>query len=87
MDEARIKTIYDLTLIAWKWYKTKSQIPPSKRDDYFWKCVAEDIKKETKKLDNINIKGFMRDIMIAYMNELQGEYCEWLSTKQERLPL
>ena len=87
MEQDRIHEIHGLTLQAWQWYKEKSQTIPAKRDEYFWQTVTNDLKNMTKKIENVNCRNFLRDIMVAYMNELQGEYCEWVSTKQEKLPI
>ena len=86
-DQDRVHEIHGLTLQAWQWYRDKSQTEPSKRDDAFWQTVTEDIKNVPKKIENVNCRKFLKDMLMAYMNELQGEYCEWISTKQERLPI
>ena len=88
-DQDRVHQIHELTLEGWKWYKDKAQTIPAKRDDYFWQIVTDDIKNMTKKdkIENANCRNFLKGMLIVYMNELQGEYCEWLSTKQERLPI
>ena len=86
-EQERLHKIHELSLQAWRWYKEKQQTEPAKRDDYFWKTVSEDLKIMTRKIENVNCRNFLKDIMMAYINELQGEYCEWLSTKQERLPI
>lgn len=86
-EQDRIHKIHGLSLQAWQWYRDKAQIEPSKRDDYYWKVVTDDVKAQVEKVKDKSLRKFLKSIMIAYMNDLQNEFSEWLLTKQERLPI
>ena len=86
-DQDRVHEIHALTLQAWHWYKEKSQTIPSKRDNYYWQTVTDDIKNAPKKIDNKYCRKFLKNIMVTYMNALQDEFTEWINTRQEKLPI
>lgn len=86
----RIKAVYNISGMAWKFYKHWSEAyAPQDRTEYFWAQVTKDLKNKLKELpEDMSIyRNVYHDLMLTYISQLQDEYCKEMAKRQEKLPI
>lgn len=87
MSKERLSQLRELSADVWNWFKEKDSTPVEKRDDLFWDSIRSDIAKKVKDCKQKDLRATYKDLLNAYAGQLQGDYLDYMATKQEKLPL
>lgn len=87
MSQEKMNELRELSADVWSWFKEKDSTPVEKRDDLYWDSIRDDIAKKVKDCKYKKLSETYKDLLNAYAGQLQGDYLDYIATKQERLPI